>query len=196
MNIREIIVFLFPFTTSEAYMTLSSFIAATAVLGIIGAAGSFLSGRYIADRIGRAYGRSQRARKRKTKAPQRSTARKPARYRADDPRRITTRDIRILFLFLLALAILTGSVIGLVAASGDISRRDAVSGIYQIIALQSRPGGQGMIQAIALFNQEAVTLFYQPSSTSEELVIRARYRLEFLPRTRMLIRAERLEPEG
>jgi hypothetical protein len=196
MNLREILIFLFPFTTSEAYATLSSFIAATAVLAIIGAAGSFLSGRFVADRIGRAYGRSQRARKRKSTATQRSSVRKPTRYRADDPRRISTRDIRIFFLFLLSLAVLTGSIIGLVAASGDIARRDAVTGMYQILSLQTRPGGQGMIQAVALFDQQSITLFYQPSLSNEPLVVRARYRLEYLPRTRMLIRAVRLEPEG
>ena len=102
----------------------------------------------------------------------------------------------MLFLFLLALSILTGSIIGLTAAAGDISRRDPVSGMYQILSVQSRPGGQGMLQAIHMFDQQRVILFYQPSSLTAELTPRARYRMEYLPRTRVLIRAERLESEG
>ena len=157
---------------------------------------SFLSGRYIAERIGKAYGRSQRSRRRKKTADKRSTVKKPARYRTDDPRRISSRDIRMLFLFMLALAVLIGSIIGLSAAAGDITKRDSVSGLYQIVSVQSRPGSQGMIQALQMFDQQQITLFYQPSVYSETFAVRARYRLEYLPRTRVLLRAEPLEPEG
>ncbi len=194
MSLKEIILYFFPFTTSEAYMALAPFIASALVLGAAGALGTLVTGRYVAGRVSKAYGRSVRSRKRRASDSRRSSAQVPTKYRSDDPRRISPRDVRMLILFILTLSILTGSVLGLSAAYLDISRRDPVSGLYQIQSVHAQPAGQGMIQVVHLYSQEKVTLFFRRSSSMEQPLERGRYRLEYLPRTRMLTHIEALTP--
>jgi hypothetical protein len=187
LSIKDLILFLFPFTTSEAYVLLSPLVTTCLFLAVITAPAVFFSGRYLTDRTSKAMARNRRSRRRSTSRT--VTTAKTLRYRSDDPRRIQPKDYRLFLVFVIAFSIFLGSLAGLSAAARDVSQREPVQDMYQIMYVDSRHDGQHMIEAAHIVTREIIVLFYNDEMMTDDIKVLEKYRLGYLPMTHILVYA-------
>ncbi len=193
MSAKDMILFFFPFTTTQVYETLAPFLLTSVVLFLLSATALFFASRYLLSRIGKALGKARRQRRKKNRKT--VSVKKPQRYRSDDPRRITPKDLRIFILFCCTLAAFFSAVVGVTAAAGDIYQRDPVSGLYQIREVTALPGERKVLRATSLTAPSEIIL-YVDSQIDPLPNKHKHYRLYYYPRTRAVVQVVELPYEA